>query len=685
MLTLPFSSAHDLLTPLSGVQLSLSLLANDEEMKEKLSFQQSELLSTASSCSELMIRICKAATEALQEGDNSELGLDPDMIEPSSSDILPVTKIDELVKSIRMLTGPIPKQVPLVLRVDPSVPPLVLCDDLKLFRSAMNLLSSAIHRTQSGVVQLKIFPRRNKAELIFEFEDTADDIPVEVYPYLFKPCKREDGSLRMCLSSVASLVATLDGECGFRPRIVREKRKLAKTSRNATGSVFWFSVPLFAPESLGAMGLDLPRKADHVSYVDSLKSLGSAGLAATPWKGYGSNSLANHEQGDLDVAMSSSENQSDVTEPLSPSGVAKEAGVPIMVNSGAASRSRSHRIRKALVVDDSLVIRKSLSIALSKMGYEVRQAANGWEALTQMKESVFDMVLSELIMPFMDGFDCVRQYREWEHTNRPSPKQIIIGMSSHAGPEAVSQGLKAGMDGFRAKPVTVKNLAEIHEWPDFLSHVKILDIAFDLEPSTDGSKGSGGSTCETGESDDAGSRKRDTDGDDSSAMSATDDDGDSAKKRRRTGSMMKDSIQRVCLVATDRPTVLPSEVFLELERAHWKIVVVHEGKDATRLLQMRSWDLVLIDDELEDVESTQAIAQYREWEREQPVARQRNIVLVSDTDIPPPYDKHSFVQAPTGFNNVIAKPIAWEDVKYLLRTIQSGATAMSAAGPGSIC
>ncbi|GKY98584.1 hypothetical protein MPSEU_000815200 [Mayamaea pseudoterrestris] len=690
-------TAHDLMTPLSGVQLSLSLLAGDNEMKEKLSYQQAELLSTASTCSELMIRICKSASDALQGGGGSELGLDPDLLHDESSDILAVTKIDELIKSLRMLTGPIHKQVPVVIRIDPAVPPLILCDDLKLFRSALNLLSSAVYRTQKGGVQLRIAPSRTRAALVFEIEDTADDVPVETYQYLFKPSKREDGSLRMCLSSVASLISSLDGECGFRPRVDKSVRLPGPKSRHETGSIFWFSVPLFAPDSLGANGIQLPIK--NVGMSPWLSTCSDPSLSRTltkktfdypsyshgsaPMRGYDANPLntivrshtpssmlgwsPTSEIGQGSIALASNGGQDMFGPPLSSIDAyetIKHGGDLALNSHDALPLPSGPRTRKALVIDDSLVIRKSIGIALSKVGYDVVQAVNGWEGLTRMKETIFDFVLCDLLMPIMDGFDSVKQYREWERANRPSPKQIIIGISAHTNPDAASQSFKAGMDDFRAKPITIKNLTEICESAEVVSHAKVLDVASELEMHVEGSSGSSGNP--TDDSDDTASRKRDTD-DELSTSSVINDESEFGKKRQRIGSLSHKGAQRVCLVAMDRPTATAVEAFRELEQVHWKVVTVHDGDDAFRLLQMRIWDLVLIDDDLEGLGGTQSIVQFRQWEHEHRLGRQRNLVLVSDVDIPSPFDKYAFVQAPSGFNSVIGKPIAWGDIKYLLK------------------
>lgn len=59
-------TSHDLMTPLTGVQLSLSLLKEDEEVRRRLDDHQVELLTTAATCSDLMIRICETSMASLR-------------------------------------------------------------------------------------------------------------------------------------------------------------------------------------------------------------------------------------------------------------------------------------------------------------------------------------------------------------------------------------------------------------------------------------------------------------------------------------------------------------------------------------------------------------------------------------------------------------------------------------------
>ncbi len=80
--------------------------------------------------------------------------------------------------------------------------------------------------------------------------------------------------------------------------------------------------------------------------------------------------------------------------------------------------------KKALVIDDSLTIRKGIVRALSKLGLEAQQAKNGFEGLQRLKSNCYDFVLCDFLMPVMDGLDCVQQYRDWEALHRSWFRQV---------------------------------------------------------------------------------------------------------------------------------------------------------------------------------------------------------------------------------------------------------------------
>ena len=132
--------------------------------------------------------------------------------------------------------------------------------------------------------------------------------------------------------------------------------------------------------------------------------------------------------------------------------------------------SSTERERRALVIDDSFVIRKTVARALSKLGIQtVVQACDGIEGVQCMKEHAFEITLCDFSMPNMGGIDCVKEYRRWETQQAPStekslrPKQYIVGMSAHASPGDIAQGVKVGMNEYQPKPLTIKKLGELLE------------------------------------------------------------------------------------------------------------------------------------------------------------------------------------------------------------------------------
>ena len=67
---------------------------------------------------------------------------------------------------------------------------------------------------------------------------------------------------------------------------------------------------------------------------------------------------------------------------------------------------------KVLIVEDDRDLRQLFSRVLTKNGYAVVGASNGAEALDEMKNSFFDIIISDVMMPEMDGYEFVRTLRE---------------------------------------------------------------------------------------------------------------------------------------------------------------------------------------------------------------------------------------------------------------------------------
>ena len=103
----------------------------------------------------------------------------------------------------------------------------------------------------------------------------------------------------------------------------------------------------------------------------------------------------------------------------------------------------------ALVVDDSLTMRKVLSRLLEREGYRVVTAIHGIDALQVLQEVTPDIILTDIEMPSMDGFELVRQLRESDAT----VKTPIIMISSRTAEKHQSLAKKIGVNVFMGKPI----------------------------------------------------------------------------------------------------------------------------------------------------------------------------------------------------------------------------------------
>ncbi len=108
---------------------------------------------------------------------------------------------------------------------------------------------------------------------------------------------------------------------------------------------------------------------------------------------------------------------------------------------------------KILLVDDSITERQILTAYLSKLGHTPVIAENGLEAVKLFKTEKPDLVLMDVIMPEMDGYQAARKIREENSTWIP-----IIFLSGRVDPEDIAEGIAAGGDDYLPKPVNLKIL-----------------------------------------------------------------------------------------------------------------------------------------------------------------------------------------------------------------------------------
>jgi CheY-like chemotaxis protein len=552
-----------------------------------------------------------------------------------------VVKIADLIKNLNMVMEPFPKRVPIIFSVDSSVPPEFIGDDMKIFRSASNFLTNACAKTDSGSIRLRIFKRVNpengEDELMFECEDTGPGVDVSKYAYLFKPVFSDPSlpagaqrtnseavadssrSRGLGLYSVATQIESMGGKYGFRPRE-------ASFEHEGTGSVFWFSIPVVLPSEI--IPGDRPREVGPAVPNGSATEI--PGKSASLPDG-----VARRLQSLLGMEVPSfvrfkrsdnSLNKLSSEEALVAYAAKRSPSSESMRNETFSLQSIPARKTQALVIEDSVVVRKNLARVLSKLGFEVTQAVNGMEGLKELKSSLFDLVLCDFLMPIMDGLDCIQQYRQWEGVNRPFFKQYIIGISAHANDKDIDQGFKVGMNGFRSKPLTYQDVEELQRGRAFKRARSELDkLGHEMEV---------------------------------------------LKRRKLEPRPMNSSVSlsnlannvKVCLVIESSPSI-SKLAEITSKTIGWTIVPVTDMDSAVRLLKMRNWDAVLVDGDFPGF--SHSISLFREWEKRHRVNRQNNIMLLSASFVAP--GANDTFQVPTGFDGALAKPIDLDSLQHFFR------------------
>ena len=107
---------------------------------------------------------------------------------------------------------------------------------------------------------------------------------------------------------------------------------------------------------------------------------------------------------------------------------------------------------KILIVEDDRELRQLFSHVLLKNGYTVNGVSNGQEGLDAMDSSYYDLIISDVMMPVMDGFEMVRQIRESGNT---TPVLMITAKDAF---DDMRQGFLSGTDDYMVKPVNVNEM-----------------------------------------------------------------------------------------------------------------------------------------------------------------------------------------------------------------------------------
>jgi two-component system chemotaxis sensor kinase CheA len=130
---------------------------------------------------------------------------------------------------------------------------------------------------------------------------------------------------------------------------------------------------------------------------------------------------------------------------------------PTSIKGNVASGQESQTSGKVLIAEDSITIRSMLRNIVENAGYEVITAVDGRDAYNKVKSEQFDVVVSDIEMPNMNGFELTRNIKE-----NPATEEIpVILVTALESQSDMKKGMDAGADAYIVKSSFEKsNLVE---------------------------------------------------------------------------------------------------------------------------------------------------------------------------------------------------------------------------------
>lgn len=107
---------------------------------------------------------------------------------------------------------------------------------------------------------------------------------------------------------------------------------------------------------------------------------------------------------------------------------------------------------KVLVVDDEATARQTIKYMLQELGYEVFEAADGLEAIDLFTNAEPNLVLLDIVIPHIDGFDVLRKIRERDELC------AVIMISALSSEQLAVKCMQNGADDYACKPIMPRNL-----------------------------------------------------------------------------------------------------------------------------------------------------------------------------------------------------------------------------------
>ncbi len=498
--------SHEIRTPLNGIIGMAELGLMDEEIG---SLQRERLLDIKTSGESLLEIINEILDISKIEADKLEL----EEIEFSIREV--IEKVVNLL-SVKIFQ----EKLEFVCEIDPDIPDILIGDPLRIRQILINLLSNAIKFTEEGTVAIKVKMLEHIEEQIsleFAVEDTGIGIPEDKQGYLFDSytqaetsTTRKHGGTGLGLNISQRLVNLMGGKISvkstygkgskffFRLNMITGAQKekpwelKLKKANNAykilviedhsqSAKVIthlldhWGIQSVYASDCTKCFDLLKNQEFDLVLIDYYLKKMNGVEVAEEIKNHLGNKPqpifiLLSPSKASIEILkLKKAQKYEFLTKPVLQNDLrhllitlfGSKEQIQEEISKNPVEQKSPDKPLEILVAEDQIINRKIVVQLLEKKGWHVKAVENGKLALEEASNKKYDIILMDVQMPEMDGFDSTRNIRQFE--NDKDYHTPIVAMTAHAMKGDREKCLAAGMDYYITKPVNPSELYDTIE------------------------------------------------------------------------------------------------------------------------------------------------------------------------------------------------------------------------------